>query len=73
LEVAIGFQPMTPAEMAELEQRCANFAGDGRFELYKTSIKFDNPQARWPNGYPLDPQVKEIKEMFENSTGATPH
>ena len=73
LEVARGFKPMTPREMDALRARCRNAAADGRFELYKTSIKYDNPHARLPHGYPLDPEIKEVKQMFENATGATPH
>ena len=73
LLVARGFTPMNQQAMDELRARCAGAAGDGRFELYKLSLRYDNPQARLPHRYPLDPQQKEVKEMFENATGATPH
>src|SRR4051794_8060717 len=54
LRVARGFKPMTAAEMKALRARCAGAAGDGRHEPYKLSLKFDNPQARLPHGFPLD-------------------
>jgi hypothetical protein len=40
-------------------------AGDGRFEPYKTSLKFDNPEARMAHSYPLDEQSVEVKEMLK--------
>ena len=73
LAVAHGFTPMTPQEMQALRERCAEAASDGHFELYKTSIRYDNPQAREPHGYPLDPQVKEVKDMFQNNLGEVRH
>src|SRR3954454_22383099 len=54
LRVARGFKPMTAAQMQALRDRCARAAGDGRYEPYKLSLKFDNPQARLPHGFPLD-------------------
>lgn len=52
LKIARGFQPMTSQEMAALRSRCAQYAADGRFELYKTSIMFDGPTGRAQHGYP---------------------
>ncbi len=69
LRVARGFSPMTAAEMAELRTRCAPTAGDGRFEIYKVSIKYDNPETREPHGFPIDPMVKEVKDMLERGIG----
>ncbi len=63
LEVAQNFQPMTPAEMQALQERVKQAAADGRFELYKVSIKFDNPEARIAHGFPFDMQSVEVKEM----------
>src|SRR2546423_1258991 len=42
LRVARGFKPMTAAQMQALRDRCAKAAGDGRYEPYKLSLKFDN-------------------------------
>ena len=64
LAIAQGFQPMAPAEMEALRDRCAQY-GDGRFELYKTSIKYDNPEARMAHGFPIDRQSKEMQEMLK--------
>ncbi|MGD0359502.1 MAG: aldo/keto reductase [Bryobacteraceae bacterium] len=65
LKVALGFQPMTPAEMQALRDRCQEYAADGRFELYKLSLKFDNPEARLAHRFPLDKQSVEVKEMLQ--------
>jgi len=63
LKVAQGFEPMTESEKAALEQRVAEFAADGRYEPYKVSLKYDNPEARLAHSFPLDMQQKEVKEM----------
>ncbi len=50
--------------------RCATGAGniaDGRYELYKVSLKYDNPEARLAHGFPLDMQQKEVKEMLKST------
>ena len=65
LKVAQGFQPMTPAEMQASRDRCQEYAADGRFELYKLSLKFDNPEARLAHRFPLDNQSVEVKEMLQ--------
>jgi aryl-alcohol dehydrogenase-like predicted oxidoreductase len=69
LRVARGFRPMQEAEMKSLRERCAQTAADGRFEVYKTTLKYDNPETRRPHHFPLDPQQKEVKEMLEQTTG----
>jgi len=46
-----------------LRNRCRVYAGDGRFELYKVSLKYDNPEARIAHGFPIDMQQREVKEM----------
>ncbi|HWF47121.1 MAG TPA: hypothetical protein VG168_08955, partial [Bryobacteraceae bacterium] len=62
LALAQNFEPMNEQEMAALRTRCAEF-DDGRYELYKTSLKFDNPEARLAHYFPLDMQQREVKEM----------
>ncbi|HWD20583.1 MAG TPA: aldo/keto reductase [Verrucomicrobiae bacterium] len=69
LKVARNFQPMTSAEMEALRARCAATAADGRFEVYKGSLKFDNPMTRLPHGFPIDKAQKEVKTMFEPANG----
>jgi aryl-alcohol dehydrogenase-like predicted oxidoreductase len=72
LAIAQGFQPMSPQEMQALRERVKPQAGDGRYELYKLSLKFDNPEARLAHEFPLDMQSVEVKEMV-NATKNTGH
>jgi predicted aldo/keto reductase-like oxidoreductase len=67
LKIAQSFQPMTAAEMQALRTRCQSLAADGRFEPYKSSLQFDNPEARLAHGFPLDPDQMEVKEMLKES------
>ena len=67
LTLAQKFQPMSPEEMATLRAKCATLAADGRFELYKVSLVYDNPQARLAHDFPLDGTQKEVKEMFKEA------
>ena len=69
LAVARGFKPLTAREMQALRDRCATAAGDGRHEVYKLSLRFDNPQARLPHGFPLDATQKEVQEMLFKEAG----
>ena len=64
LKVAQGFEPLQPSEMQSLRDRCRPYAADGRFELYKLSLRFDNPEARLAHGFPLDLQQVEVREMI---------
>jgi uncharacterized protein len=50
--------------MQKLRDRVKEYAADGRFELYKLSLKFDNPEARLAHRYPLDMQQVEVQEML---------
>jgi aryl-alcohol dehydrogenase-like predicted oxidoreductase len=65
LKIAQGFTPLSTAEMQALRDRAKPYAGDGQFELYKTSIKFDNPEARLAHAFPLDMASVEVKQMVE--------
>ena len=67
LTVARGFKPLSDDEMNALRKRCAAAAADGRFELYKMSLKYDNPETRRPHGFPLDPKEREVQEMFKEA------
>jgi aryl-alcohol dehydrogenase-like predicted oxidoreductase len=67
LAVAQGFQPLSEAQMQALRDRCRTVAADGRFEPYKMSLKFDNPEARLAHGFPLDQQSVEVKEMIKGT------
>jgi len=63
LRIAQNFQAMSASEMRALEDRVKDVAADGHFELYKVSLKFDNPEARMAHGFPLDMESEEVKEM----------
>jgi aryl-alcohol dehydrogenase-like predicted oxidoreductase len=63
LKIAQGFTPYSEPEMQALRNRAKEYAGDGRFELYKTSIKYDNPEARVAHGFPQDMQSIETRQM----------
>ena len=52
LSVARGFKPLTARARDSLRQRIASIAADGRFELYKTSAKFEGVEARRVHGLP---------------------
>ena len=52
LRIARSFVPMTPAEMDGLRKRCAEPAGDGRFEAYKVTAKHEGPVGRKQHGFP---------------------
>lgn len=51
LKIVRGFQPLTPQERAAIEGRTLAMAGDGRFELFKSSKKFDGPVHRKQHGF----------------------
>jgi predicted aldo/keto reductase-like oxidoreductase len=70
LKVAQGFEPLAADEMQRIRDRCAATAGDGRFEVYKTSLAFDNPQAREAHGFPIDPTQMEVQEELQHAMGA---
>jgi aryl-alcohol dehydrogenase-like predicted oxidoreductase len=67
LQIAQNFNPMSEQEMEALRQRCASPAADGRYEHYKVSLQYDNPEARWAHGFPIDPQQKEVKEIMKET------
>jgi uncharacterized protein len=69
LTVARGFKPMSAPEMQALRDRCRAGAADGRFEIYKVSLKFDNPQARMAHDFPVDAEQMEVKEALDYAAG----
>jgi hypothetical protein len=52
LEIARGFQPMSPQEMQRLRDRISPDAADGRYELFKTTKKYDGAVGREQHGFP---------------------
>jgi hypothetical protein len=65
LKIAQGFQPLSQSSLSSLRERVRQYAADGRFELYKVSLKFDNPEARLAHDFPLDPAQAEVKEIIK--------
>jgi predicted aldo/keto reductase-like oxidoreductase len=51
LQIVRHFTPMTDDERRANEQRTARLAGDGRFELFKSSKLFDGPVHRRQHGF----------------------
>ena len=64
LKIAQNFHPMSAPEMQQVRDSVKQYAADGRFELYKLSLKFDNPEARLSHEFPLDLQQAEVKEIL---------
>ncbi len=52
LKIARTFLPMSTEEKRAHRNKCAKYARDGRFELYKVSIEFDGPEGRHQHGFP---------------------
>jgi aryl-alcohol dehydrogenase-like predicted oxidoreductase len=55
LKIVREFKPLTAQERAAIEGRTLVMAGDGRFELFKSSKQFDGPVHRKQHGF--DTQV----------------
>ena len=58
LKVAQDFSPMSVEEMDALRVRVRDVALDGRFELYKTTAKFDGKPGRRQHGFPPQEKVE---------------
>jgi aryl-alcohol dehydrogenase-like predicted oxidoreductase len=52
LAVARGFQALAPEQMQQLRDRCRFHGSDGRYELFKTTKKYDGDVGREQHGYP---------------------
>jgi hypothetical protein len=50
LQIARRFAPMTTAERDLLRRRVAQYAADGRFELFKSSNRYDGRIGREQHG-----------------------
>ncbi|REK07879.1 MAG: aldo/keto reductase [Planctomycetota bacterium] len=51
LKIVREFAPLSPEQMAAIESRTRQLAGDGRFELFKTTKTFDGPVHRKQHGF----------------------
>jgi aryl-alcohol dehydrogenase-like predicted oxidoreductase len=52
LAIARGFKPMSAGEMAKLRDQSSVDAADGRYELFKTTKKYDGDIGRSQHGFP---------------------
>ena len=52
LEVARGFQAAGATELSALRNRVRMYAADGRFELFKSTVKYDGALGRDLHGFP---------------------
>jgi aryl-alcohol dehydrogenase-like predicted oxidoreductase len=52
LAVAANFKPMTDAERKALEDRVRQWSADGRYELFKTTVKYDGDVGRQQHQFP---------------------
>jgi aryl-alcohol dehydrogenase-like predicted oxidoreductase len=57
VRIARSFSPMSRDERLAFEKQCAIYAMDGRFELYKTTAKFEGPPGRAQHGFPAKEEV----------------
>ncbi len=57
LKIAQAFKPMTRAEMRDYRRRLAPVAGDGRFELYKTTAQHEGKVGREQHRYPSEQEL----------------
>ena len=67
LKIAQGFTPLGEDDMNKLRARAKQYAGDGHFELYKNSIKFDNPETRYAHDFPQDLQSIETRQIVKQT------
>ena len=51
LEIARRFTPMTAADMEALRHRVAPYAKEGKFELFKSTNRYDGPIGREQHGF----------------------
>jgi aryl-alcohol dehydrogenase-like predicted oxidoreductase/ribosomal protein L35 len=52
LAIARNFLPLSESEMQHLRDRCRDDAADGRYELFKTTKKYDGDVGREQHGFP---------------------
>jgi predicted aldo/keto reductase-like oxidoreductase len=54
LKIVRSFEPLTDKERARIEHQSQKLAGDGRFELFKTSKTYDGKVHRQQHGFSTD-------------------
>jgi predicted aldo/keto reductase-like oxidoreductase len=51
IRIGRSFKPLTPSEMEALMARVRDVQGDGRFELFKSSKRYDSAYHRTQHGF----------------------
>ena len=57
LKTAREFVPMSKEEKVAFRKKCAPVAADGRYELYKVSVRYDGKEGRKQHGFPSDAKL----------------
>jgi uncharacterized protein len=57
VKIARAFKPLSEAEQAAIVKKVEDNAGDGRFELYKVSMRFEGPPGREMHGFKPQPEL----------------
>jgi aryl-alcohol dehydrogenase-like predicted oxidoreductase len=57
LAIARGFKPLPASSMDALRTRCKSDAADGRYELFKTTKKYDGDEGRKTHDYPSSAEL----------------
>ncbi len=57
LQIAKGFKPLSAPEMSAIRTKAKEFVADGRFELYKTTTKYDGDIGREQHHYPTTEEL----------------
>jgi aryl-alcohol dehydrogenase-like predicted oxidoreductase len=55
--IADRLEPLSRAQMERIRHKVAAFAGDGRFERYKTTAEHDGDEGRGQHGFPLQDEL----------------
>ena len=58
LKIVREFRPMTLEERSAVEGKTLTLAGDGRFELFKSSKMFDGPVHRKQHGFSTQTELR---------------
>lgn len=58
LTLAGGFTPLAPTELERIRAKARPFAGDGRYELFKTTAVHEADEGRAQHGFPLQASAR---------------
>ena len=57
LQIACNFQPLSAHEMQRIREQVRSEAADGRYQLFKTTKKYDGDVGREQHGYPSSAEL----------------